>query len=107
MRALDLRTLFATDADRGTRFVVEAAGLNLPAVRSGHTHGGQVVIPGVGRPAGRRFPDLAGLGSRDETSIFVSRGVGTVYVPMRINCPPEVALITLRAVGLRMRVEAA
>jgi predicted MPP superfamily phosphohydrolase len=39
---------------------------------------------------------LAGLGARNDTSIFVSRGVGTVYVPVRINCPPEVALITLR-----------
>ena len=30
--------------------------------------------------------------SETDTSIFVSRGVGTVYVPIRINCPPEVAL---------------
>jgi predicted MPP superfamily phosphohydrolase len=27
--------------------------------------------------------------------MFVSRGVGTVYVPVRINCPPEVAVLTL------------
>jgi predicted MPP superfamily phosphohydrolase len=26
----------------------------------------------------------------------VSRGIGTVYVPVRINCPPEVALVTLQ-----------
>jgi predicted MPP superfamily phosphohydrolase len=31
--------------------------------------------------------------------MFVSRGVGTVIVPVRINCPPEVALVTLRARG--------
>ena len=37
-----------------------------------------------------------GLGSRENTSIFVSRGVGTVYVPVRINCPPEVAIVTLK-----------
>ena len=30
------------------------------------------------------------------TSLFVSRGVGTVYIPVRINCPPEVAVLTLR-----------
>ena len=29
--------------------------------------------------------------------MFVSRGVGTVYVPIRINCPPEVAVLTLRS----------
>jgi predicted MPP superfamily phosphohydrolase len=72
----------------------EAAELNVPAVLSGHTHGGQVVIPGLGAVARRRFPIVSGLGSRSNTSIFVSKGVGTVYVPVRINCPPEVGLIT-------------
>ena len=79
------------------RRIAEAAMLKVPAVLSGHTHGGQVVIPGVGAVARRRFPVLAGLGSRGRTSIFVSRGVGTVYVPVRINCPPEVAIVTLKA----------
>jgi len=78
------------------RRLTEAAELDIPAVLSGHTHGGQIVLPGVGTLARRRFPVLAGLGQRRDTSIFVSRGVGTVYVPTRINCPPEVALITLR-----------
>lgn len=78
------------------RRLTEASALNVPAVLSGHTHGGQVVLPGVGAVARRRFPVLAGLGSRENTSIFVSRGIGTVYVPVRINCPPEVAMITLK-----------
>ena len=78
------------------RRLTEAAGFNVPAVLSGHTHGGQVVLPGVGAVARRRFPVLAGLGSRENTTIFVSRGIGTVYVPVRLNCPPEVALITLK-----------
>ena len=78
------------------RWLAEAADLNVPAVLSGHTHGGQIVVPGVGAIARRSFPVLSGLGQRDGTSIFVSRGVGTVYVPVRINCPPEVALLTLR-----------
>ena len=78
------------------RRLVEAANLNVPAVLSGHTHGGQIVLPGVGAIARRSFPVWSGLGQRDDTSIFVSRGVGTVYVPIRINCPPEVALLTLR-----------
>jgi predicted MPP superfamily phosphohydrolase len=78
------------------RRLTEAAAFNVPAVLSGHTHGGQVVLPGVGAIARRRFPVLEGLGSRKNTSIFVSRGIGTVYVPVRINCPPEVAVITLR-----------
>lgn len=78
------------------RRLVQAAELRVPAVLSGHTHGGQVVLPGIGALARRRFPVLAGLAQQDETSIFVSRGVGTVYVPVRLNCPPEVALVTLR-----------
>lgn len=84
--------LLAHDPTRLT----QAASLDIPGVLSGHTHGGQVVLPGVGAVAARRFPIVSGLGSRRSTSIFVSRGIGTVYVPVRINCPPEVAIITLR-----------
>ena len=90
--ATDAVLLLAHDPRR----LVEAAGLNVPAVLSGHTHGGQVVLPGVGALARARFPILAGLGRRENSSIFVSRGIGTVYVPVRINCPPEVALVTLQ-----------
>jgi predicted MPP superfamily phosphohydrolase len=78
------------------RRLVEAATLKVPAVLSGHTHGGQIVLPGVGAIARRSFPVWSGLGQQGDTSIFVSRGVGTIYVPVRINCPPEVALLTLR-----------
>jgi len=80
------------------RRLTEAAMLNVPAVLSGHTHGGQIVLPGVGAVAKSRFPVLEGLGRKAHTSIFVSRGIGTVYVPVRINCPPEVALVTLASV---------
>jgi predicted MPP superfamily phosphohydrolase len=90
--ATDTVILLAHDPRRLT----EAAAFGIPAVLSGHTHGGQVVLPGVGAVARRRFPVLEGLGSRENTSIFVSRGIGTVYVPVRINCPPEVAVISLR-----------
>jgi predicted MPP superfamily phosphohydrolase len=76
--------------------LIEAAALSVPLVLSGHTHGGQIVLPGVGALAARRFPVVAGVGSRENTTMFVSRGVGTVYVPVRINCPPEVAILTLK-----------
>ena len=39
---------------------------------------------------------LAGTATQDNTTLFVSRGVGTVYFPVRMNCPPEIALLTLR-----------
>lgn len=78
------------------RRLAEAAALDTQLVLSGHTHGGQVLVPGVGAIAGRKFPVLAGYATRDNTALFVSRGVGTVYVPIRINCPPEVGILTLR-----------
>jgi uncharacterized protein len=76
----------------------EAAALAIPLVLSGHTHGGQIVLPGLGAIAAREFPVVAGTARRETTTMFVSRGVGTVYIPVRINCPPEVALLTLQPV---------
>jgi predicted MPP superfamily phosphohydrolase len=77
------------------RRLTEAAALGVPLVLSGHTHGGQVVLPVVGALAAQKFPVVAGLARRDRTTLFVSRGVGTIYVPVRINCPPEAAVLTL------------
>jgi hypothetical protein len=78
------------------RRLTEAAALGLPLVLSGHTHGGQIVLPVVGALAAQKFPTIAGIGRRDRSTLFVSRGVGTIYVPVRINCPPEVAVLTLQ-----------
>ncbi|HVL66637.1 MAG TPA: metallophosphoesterase [Vicinamibacterales bacterium] len=76
--------------------LAEAAALAVPLMLSGHTHGGQIVLPGFGAIAAREFPIIAGSGRREGTVAFVSRGVGTVYVPVRLNCPPEVAVLTLQ-----------
>ncbi|HYI14182.1 MAG TPA: metallophosphoesterase [Thermomicrobiales bacterium] len=81
------------------RRLVEAAALDVQLVLSGHTHGGQVVLPGVGALAGRKFPVLAGVGTEENATVFVSRGVGTVYMPVRVNCPPEVVILTLQRSG--------
>ena len=78
----------------------EAAELSVPLMLSGHTHGGQIVLPGVGAIAARNFPIVAGEGSKGGTTAFVSRGVGTIYVPVRVNCPPEVAVLTLKSAEL-------
>jgi len=92
--AVPMTILLAHDPRRLT----EATALGVPLVLSGHTHGGQVVLPLVGAVAAQKFPVVAGIGRRERTTMFVSRGVGTVYVPVRINCPPEVAVLTLQAV---------
>jgi len=78
------------------RRLTEAAALNVPLVLSGHTHGGQIVLPLLGAVAAQKFPTIAGIGRRDRSTLFVSRGVGTIYLPVRINCPPEVAVLTLQ-----------
>jgi predicted MPP superfamily phosphohydrolase len=63
---------------------------------SGHTHGGQIRFPLLGAPhvIGQRY--IMGLNSRGPMQIYTSRGIGTVGPPVRLNCPPEVALYTLR-----------
>lgn len=90
-RARGFPILLAHDPRRLT----QASQLDLPLVLSGHTHGGQVVLPGLGAPAATRFPVVAGLARRGNTTLFVSRGLGTVMLPVRLNCPPEVVLLTL------------
>lgn len=92
-QAQPARILLAHDPRR----IREAATLGFPLVLAGHTHGGQVVLPGIGAIAARKFPLAWGAGLRDRTTMFVSRGVGTVYIPVRYRCPPEVALLTLRS----------
>jgi len=83
------------------RRLAEAAAVDVQLVLSGHTHGGQVIVPAMGAIAGCKFPVLAGYATRGNTSLCVSRGVGTAYVPVRINRPPDVAVLTLRQAAYR------
>ncbi len=76
--------------------LVEAMALSVPLLLCGHTHGGQIVLPGIGAVAAREFPIIAGAERRQNTTVFVSRGVGTVYIPVRVNCPPEVAILRIQ-----------
>jgi predicted MPP superfamily phosphohydrolase len=65
---------------------------------AGHTHGGQVVLPFIGRPFihspfGARYTHgLVVEGTRD---LFVTTGIGTSIVPVRFGVPPEIAVLTL------------
>jgi predicted MPP superfamily phosphohydrolase len=64
---------------------------------SGHSHGGQVRIPGYGAPIlpplARKYP--IGLRRIQNLQLYTNRGLGVVNPPVRFNCPPEVTLITL------------
>jgi len=64
---------------------------------SGHTHGGQVCIPFL-PPAflpqyGRKH--VRGWFHCGSTQLYVNRGIGTIGVPFRVNCPPEITVLTL------------
>lgn len=66
----------------------------------GHTHGGQVNIPVLGRliqplsEYGRKY--ISGLFKINSTYLYVNRGIGTSLFPFRFNCPPEITLIELK-----------
>jgi predicted MPP superfamily phosphohydrolase len=67
-------------------------------VLSGHTHGGQIILPGYGaRVVPSRYGQkyLYGLVQRPTCPVFVTCGVGTITPPVRFLCRPDVVLITL------------
>jgi len=66
---------------------------------SGHSHGGQIVIPGFG-PIARgpyflKYP--IGLYQVKDMFQYTNRGIGTHVFRVRINCPPEITVIVLHA----------
>jgi predicted MPP superfamily phosphohydrolase len=64
---------------------------------SGHSHGGQVRLPGIGAPIlpylGRKYDQ--GLYRVRDMWVYTTRGIGLGPVPTRFNCPPEITEITL------------
>ena len=72
---------------------------NIDLTLSGHTHGGQVRLPFVGClavPDQGFFPKYdSGKYSQDKSTMIISRGIGNSMVPLRINNPPEIVLVTL------------
>lgn len=78
-----------------------AAGQGWDLTIAGHTHGGQVTVEILNQSlnAARFFtPYVYGLYRDGPSSIWVTRGIGTVGVPARLGAPPEVALIRLCAI---------
>jgi len=74
------------------------AGPSVALMLSGHTHGGQVRLPLLGAmdlpTMGRKY--VEGLFQLQNMQLYVNRGIGTVGLPFRLNCPPEITSITLR-----------
>ncbi len=86
------------------RIIRKAARAGLDLVLSGHTHGGQInwrMLTGreesrtarwLRRPSRRLIRGYAKL---QETHLYVNRGLGTVVLPLRYGCPPEITVIEL------------
>jgi predicted MPP superfamily phosphohydrolase len=88
----DATILLAHEPD----FADHAAKFPIDLQLSGHSHGGQVRIPGIGPII---LPAMAhkyhtGLNRVGTLQVFTSHGVGLINPPVRLNCPPKVSLIT-------------
>jgi uncharacterized protein len=76
----------------------EASAHQVDLTLSGHTHGGQLAVPGFRRLSLARFITqfTAGLYRRGRSWLYVNRGAGTTGPPVRIGAPAELAVLTLR-----------
>jgi predicted MPP superfamily phosphohydrolase len=82
-------------------FIEEFAARSQPIdlMIAGHTHGGQIRFPLLGAPQisseyGQRY--AMGLNRKDTMQVYTTRGIGTILLPTRFDCPPEIVLFTLR-----------
>jgi len=75
------------------------AGKFVSLMLAGHTHGGQIRLPLIGPfflpDMGRKY--VKGWFRIDNLLFHVNRGLGTVGVPFRLDCPPEITVITLHS----------
>lgn len=80
------------------KIINRAARAGVDLMLSGHTHGGQIRLrptnEGLIMPKSRR---RSGLHRRKTTQVYITRGIGTVVLPVRYQCPPEISLLQLRA----------
>lgn len=109
----DIRKLLAADRRRGDIIVLEHSpdifqvinyyknpGEDFRLMIAGHSHGGQIWLPILGRPMvpssfGQKY--AAGHVREHGKDMFVTTGVGTSILPFRFMVPPEIAVLTLRS----------
>lgn len=74
----------------------EAARVGVDLTLSGHTHGGQIKVRDDAKRIFKQRKLKAGLHKRRNSQIYITRGIGTVVLPVRYQCPPEISLLELR-----------
>lgn len=77
------------------QIVRRAARYNVDLMLSGHTHGGQVKLRDEEKRILPRRKLSSGLHRRQNTQVYITRGIGTVVLPVRYQCPPEISVIEL------------
>lgn len=89
--------LMAHAPDFADEVIFHSRGHIVDLMISGHTHGGQIRLPLIGALAlpfgGRKY--VEGLFRLERMQLYVNRGVGTTGIPFRLNCPPEITILTL------------
>jgi predicted MPP superfamily phosphohydrolase len=92
--------LMAHEPDYADDVVAHPRGPLVDLMLAGHSHGGQIRLPFLGPlilpPMGEKYPE--GYYRFDRLQLYVNRGIGTVGLPLRLNCPPEITVITLQPV---------
>jgi predicted MPP superfamily phosphohydrolase len=84
--------------DYADHLLTQPAGQAIDLMLSGHSHGGQIRFPLVGAmvlpPLARKY--VKGWFQLGRLQLYVNRGIGTIGLPLRFDCPPEITSITLR-----------
>jgi hypothetical protein len=90
--------LLSHGPDYADTVVADPRGALVDLMISGHTHGGQIRLPLLGAfhycEGGKKY--IEGLFRFGKMQLYVNRGIGAVGIPFRLNCPPEITLLTLQ-----------
>jgi hypothetical protein len=90
--------LMAHEPDYADDVITHPRGQLVDLMLSGHSHGGQIRLPFLGPMVlpqmGEKYPE--GHYQFNKMQLYVNRGIGTVGLPFRLNCPPEITLLTLQ-----------
>ena len=90
--------LMAHEPDYADEVIQHPRAAVVDLMLAGHTHGGQIRLPILGAvvlpPGGKHYAE--GYFKVGNMQLYVNRGIGTVGLPFRLNCPPEITEFTLK-----------